>query len=787
MMEKSTVDTGDFTEEDDNMPEPGQWIQLRHPSRVLPRVPRSVLARLVMVRPGQGTTASSVRKAGGSVKTTPPANQKKGIQSKAVSSPQKRPRKEEKPSVKPHKKPGSGAPQRKKADHKSAAKEYVKPTQRRDLADKSVSSEEGSWTVRLARLETNTLETYTQKLEECTDELQPRRARAAKKEVWYSEKDEDDIWISGEEEEDVWNSAEDDDWDSDEDEEFKYRPKRPKKMQNNTARKWSTERKFKKPGGNSKESTKTERTKSGVKTYPCPDCGIVFFQKSNLIEHQVFHKEADLPGVKAKPLHKNSNASVNRKLSKSKYSDKKKHLFERKSASKHPQTTQGKKPHACDECERSFNAYEMLIQHKKVHASEKAHVDGKKGVKKHPQKTPEKKPHPCDECEKSFNAYEMLLQHKRVHASEKASKGNDEKKNVSKPKSDSKTKVEKKASEKKPYPCSDCDLSFNSAPLLLQHQKAHTKEKVSSRVDEKESVDTPKVETKAPEKKPYPCSECDMSFNSSLVLRQHQNVHTKEKVSIRVDSKKSVGTPKVETKAPEKKPYPCTKCEMSFNSSAILRLHQKVHAKGKDSAHHDEKNTVRELNNLVTEKTSTCCESEKCSHDSSAPQQSKTDTSLKASICSDENRVSTLENNAPEKTSDESEKSLTPSSMPLQQQKLPTSAKSCTCNVCGKSFSKSSLLIIHRRVHSGYFACNECGKSFSTLSSLKVHQIKHVKHKSSKSYPCKECGKTFKIPSYLELHQRIHTLEKWRDKRGSGSRRRVLKKPKFGKKAVKGI
>ncbi|KAJ1212362.1 hypothetical protein NDU88_000026, partial [Pleurodeles waltl] len=66
--------------------------------------------------------------------------------------------------------------------------------------------------------------------------------------------------------------------------------------------------------------------------------------------------------------------------------------------------------------------------------------------------------------------------------------------------------------EKKPHPCSDCDLSFNSASVLFQHQKVHTREKPSMHIDGKKSK--PKVETKPSEKKPYPCSDCDLSFNS---------------------------------------------------------------------------------------------------------------------------------------------------------------------------------------------------------------------------------------------------------------------------------
>ncbi|NXI08452.1 ZKSC1 protein, partial [Irena cyanogastra] len=55
------------------------------------------------------------------------------------------------------------------------------------------------------------------------------------------------------------------------------------------------------------------------------------------------------------------------------------------------------------------------------------------------------------------------------------------------------------------------------------------------------------------------------------------------------------------------------------------------------------------------------------------------------------------------------------------------------------SFSHSSTLIQHRRIHNGErpFECRECGKSFSHSSGLVRHQRIHS---GEKPYECGQCG-----------------------------------------------
>nr|XP_039262768.1 zinc finger protein 76-like isoform X1 [Styela clava] len=87
----------------------------------------------------------------------------------------------------------------------------------------------------------------------------------------------------------------------------------------------------------------------------------------------------------------------------------------------------------------------------------------------------------------------------------------------------------------------------------------------------------------------------------------------------------------------------------------------------------------------------------------------------------------------------------------------------CDNEGCGKYYTSSHHLRIHKRSHTGEkpYKCDweNCGKSFSTSYALRSHLRVHT---GEKPYDCTfdGCGKAFKTAGDLQKHRRTHTGEK---------------------------
>ncbi|XP_026546716.1 zinc finger protein 253-like [Notechis scutatus] len=104
-------------------------------------------------------------------------------------------------------------------------------------------------------------------------------------------------------------------------------------------------------------------------------------------------------------------------------------------------------------------------------------------------------------------------------------------------------------------------------------------------------------------------------------------------------------------------------------------------------------------------------------------------------------------------------KTFTVSSGLRSHKKIHTGENPFKCMECGKTFAHSSTFTIHKRIHSGEkpFKCMVCGKSFAQRGNLISHKMIHT---GDKPYKCMECGKSFAQRGHLISHKMIHTVAK---------------------------
>ncbi|XP_048172044.1 zinc finger protein 70-like [Corvus hawaiiensis] len=172
----------------------------------------------------------------------------------------------------------------------------------------------------------------------------------------------------------------------------------------------------------------------GEQTFPCPECGKSFNQKSNLTRHRKIHT--------SEGPYKCSECGESFRMKRKLRRHQRAHLSE---------------PFKCPECGKSFSQRSNLLWHQRIHTKEE--------------------PYRCPECEKTFNQKANLFRHQTIHARmgpckcTKCGKCFPHRRHL--------IKHQLLHSRGGAHKCGVCGKRYRLKKYLRRHQKIHTREGAS--------------------------------------------------------------------------------------------------------------------------------------------------------------------------------------------------------------------------------------------------------------------------------------------------------------------
>ncbi|XP_061513512.1 uncharacterized protein LOC133393282 [Anopheles gambiae] len=299
------------------------------------------------------------------------------------------------------------------------------------------------------------------------------------------------------------------------------------------------------------------------------------------------------------------------------------------------------------------------------------------------------RPNQCEFCSKVFPRSSHLIIHRRRHTGER------------------------------PFKCKYCDKAFVDSRALSVHTRLHTGERVKCEICEKTFASSSglivhrRIHTGV---HPYKCDYCEKSFAQSTALKYHLKKHdtallptttTPEGADTRLPALPQAGAADVGQCAPSfgedattngNDRYKCTVCNKAFRSSEYLVRHRRTHSGERPYQCEICGKNFSTMSYLVIHRRR---------HTSERP--------YKCTSC---------------------EKAFVDSRALQEHARLHTGDR-VRCEICQKTYSSVSNLIVHRRIHSGIhpFECDSCGKSFAQKNALKYHLKKHAETHKKQEQP----------------------------------------------------
>ncbi|XP_045713242.1 zinc finger protein 445 isoform X2 [Phyllostomus hastatus] len=439
---------------------------------------------------------------------------------------------------------------------------------------------------------------------------------------------------------------------------------------------------------------------SGESLFDCSQCRKSFHCKSYILQHQRIHtQEKPYKCTKCRKTFRwRSNFSRHKRMHQE---DK---FYNQDRGGKDPREPPGcsqpqsappmvEKVFLCQQCGKTFPGKKSLLNHQRVHMG--------------------REPYRCGECAKEFAHRSAFLVHKKQHAlKRKAEAGVPLGRDRGLP-----GPLSGQAAEER-FKCSQCGKAFRSHSFLLIHQRVHTREK------------------------PYKCRECGKAFRWSSNLSRHQRSHSLSKLFVyhesggAVDLQSQVLTGQKPFWCQEcgktftrkrslldhkgihsgEKRYKCNLCEKSYDRNYRLVNHQRIHTKEKPFR-------CQWCGKDFIGRHTLCIHQRK--HTRAAPPDGRP---AEAPPSRDAGATSQEWKPSGQVPLDAREVACERRARPAGREDEPAGKKCHKCSMCGKTFSKTSQLISHKRFHTRErpFKCMECGKTFRWSSNLARHMKRHI-------------------------------------------------------------